>query len=162
MSSDTLFREHVAKLLQGGQAYAPFDEIVAHFPEKEINTPFPNGKYSAWDLLEHIRLTQFDILDFMRSPQYVEPQWPKDYWPKAKKKATKKEWDKTLTDYKRDVQDLLAILNDPQIDLTANVPNGSGQTYLREFLLVADHTSYHLGEFSIMRQAMQTWSKDHS
>ncbi len=156
---DKFFREHITKILQGGVVYAPFDEIVADFPGKEINTIFPKGTYSAWDLLEHIRRTQIDILEFMRNPKYVEPEWPKDYWPDVKKKATIKDWQNTITNYKKELQDLISLLNDPKIDLSAKVPNGSSQTYLREFLLVADHTSYHLGEFSIMRQTMNTWGK---
>ena len=101
----------------------------------------------------------FDILDFMINPKYIEPEWPKDYWPKPSQKATKKDWDKTITDFKKDLAALLKMVKDPKIDFSAKIPKGSGQTFLREFLLVADHNSYHLGEFSIMRQVMGTWRK---
>lgn len=161
MDKDKILREHIVKLLSGGQAYAPFDAIIKDFPEDHLNTIFPNGTYSAWHLLEHIRRTQNDILAFMVNPDYQEKNWPEDYWPEKGEKATKKEWDKTVAGFKNDMDQLQKMAGDPNVDLYVKIKWGDGQTNLREFLLVADHNSYHLGEFSIMRQVMKTWRKQH-
>lgn len=155
-------RKHLVKLLKGGNAYSPFEEIVADFPEDHMNTLFPNGSYNPWELLEHIRLTQEDILDFMINSDYSEPNWPVDYWPKTQKKVTKKDWVNTIKQIKQDIQKTQEMVMNRKIDLYAKVPKGDGQTFLREFLLVADHNSYHLGEFSIMRQVMRTWRHGHT
>ncbi len=161
MNNDTILRNHLLNLLKGGMAYMPFDEVVANFPESSINKLFPNGNYSSWHLLEHIRLTQADILDFMVNSKYIEPDWPKDYWPKSSEKAAKADWNNTISMFKKDLQKLQKMVKDPKINLYAKVPRGTGQTFLREFLLVADHNSYHLGEFAIMRQINSTWPKKH-
>src|SRR5664279_1147167 len=160
MDHDKILREHIVNLLQGGQAYAPFEEIVKGFPEEHINTIFPNGNYSAWHLLEHIRRTQEDILDFMKNPKYIEKEWPKDYWPETHEKATIKDWEKTISGFKADLQELQKMALDPKINLYEKIPHGTGQTNLREFLLVADHNAYHLGEFAIMRQVQKTWGNN--
>jgi hypothetical protein len=156
---DLALREHLLNLLKGGQAYMPFDHAVKDFLIQEMNTIFPNGTYSAWDLLEHIRITQNDILEFIVSSKYKEKQWPKDYWPDPKKNATQKDWDNTIKEYKADLEKLKNIVLDEKINLYAKIPHGDGQTNLREILLVADHTAYHIGEFAIMRQIMNTWNK---
>ncbi len=134
-----------------------FDDAVKDFPMNEINTTFSNGIYSAWDLLEHIRRTQSDILEFIVSPKYKEKEWSKDYWPDPKKKAHAKDWGKTINQYKADLKQLKNMVSDEKTDLYAKITNGDGQTILREMMLVADHTSYHIGEFAIMRQVMGTW-----
>lgn len=154
---DFFLREQVVNNLKGAQAHMPFADAVKDFPLEHINDVFPNGEYTFWHLLEHIRFTQKDILDFMVDPGYIEPEWPKDYWPEKNKKATKEDWKKTVADYEADVQKLISLAQDPKIDLSAKVPKGTGQIYLREFLLVADHTSYHIGEFAIMRQVLKLW-----
>ena len=161
MNSDKILREHLFSLLRGGNAYMPFSEAVADFPQKHMNTIFPNGTYSSWDLLEHIRITQWDILDFMKNPNYKEITWPDDYWPPKEKKATKKEWEQTIKQFQNDLEELQKIAKNPKTDLYAKIPHGTGQTILREILLVADHNAYHIGEFTIMRQAMKTWPKNH-
>src|SRR5258708_37983002 len=119
MNNDKALREHVLILLKGGLSYSPFDEIVADFPEEHMNNPYPNGTYSAWGLLEHIRLTQVDILNFMADPNYKEPHWPDDYWPKRGSKGTKKDWGKTLAQFRRDLLALQRMVTDPKIDLFA-------------------------------------------
>lgn len=161
MNSEQILRKQLVQMLAGGNAYGTFEEIVKDFPTGTINDLFPNGDYSAWALLEHIRLTQRDILDFMIDPKYKEPQWPQDYWPKKNKKATKSDWDKTIQGFTTDLKKLQTIAKDPKVDLYSKIAWGSGQTILREILLVSEHNSYHLGEFSIMRQVMGTWSKSH-
>ena len=161
MNPDSAIREQLITLLKGGEAHMPLKEAASEFPEKYINTLFPNGTYSPWALLEHIRITQWDILDFIRNPNYAEISWPDDYWPQKNKKATKKEWDNSLSQFEKDVLELEKIVKNPKTDLYVKIPHGDGQTILREILLVTDHNAYHIGEFAIMRQAMKTWGKDH-
>jgi hypothetical protein len=154
---DTLLREQLLHLLNGGNAHMTLEEAVADYPVESMNTRFPNGDYSPWSLLEHIRLSQWDILDFMRNPEYQEREWPREYWPSPSTQASEADWKETLASFQRDMQAIQDIAMDPQIDLHARIPWGTGQTILRELLLVADHNAYHIGEFAIMRQAMGTW-----
>lgn len=135
------------------------DEAVRNYPLAKINDEFPNGEYSSWQLLEHIRRTQNDILNFIINPHYQELDWPKDYWPARKEKAAQKDWDKTIALFKKDFRELVKIIDNPKTDLFAKIRWGDGQTILREILLVADHNAYHIGEFAIMRQVMNTWNK---
>lgn len=158
---DKELRAHVTALLNGGNAHMTFDEAIKDFPESAMNTVFVNGTYTFWDLLEHIRRTQSDILEFVVGP-YKEKEWPKDYWPPEGKKATKEDWKKTVDGYRKDLKALVEITNDPETDLYSRIKWGDGQTVLREMLLVADHSAYHIGEFAIMRQAMKNWGKSHT
>lgn len=161
MESDRLLREHLAELLAHGHAHMSFAEAVAEYPMERINALFPHGSYSAWHLLEHLRLTQWDILDFIRNPRYQEPTWPQDYWPASDHQATPDDWQKTIQSFLADQQALLAITQDPNTDLWAPIPQGTGQTIVREIMVVVDHNAYHIGEFAIMRQAMETWGSGH-
>jgi len=160
-TTDTLLREQLLQLLNGGNAHMTLDEAVADYPVASMNTLFPNGDYTSWQLLEHIRLSQWDILDFIRNPEYQELEWPKEYWPPPSAQASEADWNETLASFQRDMQALQAIALDPQIDLHARIPWGTGQTVLRELLLVADHNAYHIGEFAVMRQVMGTWGSNH-
>ena len=134
-------------------------EAVENYPVSKINDIFPNGEYSSWHLLEHIRRTQNDILNFIVNPNYEELNWPKDYWPERNEKANQKDWDKTIEAFEKDIAALEKIAQDPKTDLYAKIVWGDGQTVLREILLVADHNAYHIGEFAIMRQVMKTWKR---
>ncbi len=154
-----VIRENIVHLLRGDQAHMPFEEAVKGFPKPAMNTIFPNGTYSAWALIEHMRFTQHDILDFMVNPHYNEPKWPDDYWPSVNDMVTKNEWDKTVEEFIADRKKLQELALDETIDLTAKIPQGTHQTYLREFHLVADHNAYHLGELAIMRQTLNAWKK---
>ena len=156
-TTDTLLREQLLHLLNGGNAHMTLDEAVADYPVASMNTPFPNGEYTSWHLLEHVRLSQWDILDFIRNPEYQEREWPKDYWPPQTAVASEADWNETLGEFQRDMEALQAIARDPQIDLHARIPWGTGQTVLRELLLVADHNAYHIGEFGILRQVVKNW-----
>lgn len=157
MPSDQVLREQLLGLLRGGQAYSPFDHAVSDFPMAHINTRPTNLDYSFWFLLEHIRFAQWDILDYIRNPNYVWRKWPEDYWPRSGEQADEAKWRKTISDFHADIQALEAIVRDPAIDLTAPLPHAPQHTYLREILLVADHNAYHLGEFGILRQVMGLW-----
>jgi hypothetical protein len=162
MPSNEPLREELVFLLDHGNAHMSFEEAVADYPMEQINTPFPNGGYSSWHLLEHLRLTQWDILDFIRNPHYQERAWPQEYWPPRDQQASPDDWQRTIRDFLADRQALRAIAMDPQNDLWAPIPQGAGQTIAREIMVVADHNAYHLGEFAIMRQVMVTWASTHS
>ena len=159
MNSDELLREQLVVVLHGGETHMTFEEAVKDFPEEAINNVFPHGEYSTWGLLEHLRLTQRDILDFSINPKYKEPKWPDDYWPKKGEKATKAMWDTSVKNFIKDLKELEKLAEDPKTDLYAKIPWGTGQTILREILHVADHNAYHIGELAIMRQTMNTWKK---
>jgi hypothetical protein len=161
MITDDALRQHVLELLRGDHAHLPLDAAVADFPLDQINTRVPHGVYTPWQLLEHIRLTQRDILEFMTNPEYHESKWPLEYWPPREARATPAQWQATIDGFHADLRALEALVHDPSTDLGARIPQGTGQTPLREFLLVADHTAYHLGEFAILRQVMGTWPASH-
>lgn len=161
MSTGDPLRDELLTLLTPGNAHMPFEEAVVGFPTEHINTLFPNGSYTPWHLLEHLRISQWDILDFIRNPDYQEMAWPKDYWPPQNQQATPEDWSRTIAAFQEDMRALQAIVRNPDTDLLAKIPHGTGQTILREILTVADHNAYHIGEFAIMRQAMGTWGADH-
>ena len=161
MSAEHILREQLVQLLTESHAHMQFEEAVADFPAEHINTVFPNGTYTPWHLLEHLRLAQEDILDFIRNPSYQEREWPKDYWPAPDQKGTMEEWQRTIAAFQADRRALVALARDPATGLYAPSPHGTCQTILRELLLVADHNAYHTGEFAIMRQIMGTWGASH-
>ena len=150
-------RDEVLFLLRRGNAHMSFDEAVADFPLERSNERPPHVPYSSWQLLEHLRITQRDILDFIRDPDYRAGAWPDDYWPAPDATTDAAGWARTLADFRADATALAALADDPERDLHAAIPWGDGQTLLRELLVVADHNAYHLGEFAILRQVMGTW-----
>jgi hypothetical protein len=154
-------REELVFHLVKGHAHMPLEEAVAEFPMERINDVFPNGTYSAWALLEHIRISQWDILDFVRNKDYVYIEWPKDYWPEPGTTATPEQWQACLDAFLADRQALVDIIRDPGTDLYERIPWGEGQTTMREILVVTDHNAYHVGEFAGMRQVMDTWGPGH-
>ena len=159
--TDKALRAQIKALLQGGNAHMSFDDAVAKFPMEYINTNPPNVSYTPWHLLEHLRITQWDILEFIRNPKHVSPDWPKGYWPAKDAQADQAAWTKTIAAFHADLEALVQLANDTSVDLYTPLPHGSGQNVLREFLLVADHNAYHIGEFAILRQVMGTW-RDHT
>ena len=132
-------------------------EAVKNFPVKQINTKPTNVSYSFWQLLEHIRITQADIIEFMENPKYKEIQWPNDYWPKPDAMATQSQWKKTIAAIEKYMKTLNAMAGNPHVKLFDKIPHGTGQTYYREFIVVGNHNSYHIGEFAILRQVMKLW-----
>ena len=159
MSSDQVVRDQLLALLNGGNAHMPFEEAVADFPAKHFNTIPPNITYSPWNILEHLRLAQWDILDFIRNPDYVTPEWPKDYWPDPAETADQEQWDKTINLFLSDAGSLREIVSDPETDLYAPIPHAPDYTIFREILVGSDHNAYHIGEFAILRQVMGTWQQ---
>jgi hypothetical protein len=161
MDRDKILRENLLALLTGEYARASFRDVVEEFPMGKINENLPNADYTPWALLEHIRIAQEDIVDFIKNPNYREKEWPKDYWPEAGKKASPADWEKTIKGFERDFNELEGIVRDPQTDFYKAIPWGGGITILREIVTVANHNAFHLGEFAIMRQAMGTWGRSH-
>jgi DinB family protein len=150
-------RAAIARLLDWEDAHASFDKVVSGLPRK-VQGQVPAGlPYSPWQLLEHLRLTQHDILDFCLNPAYKELRWPEDYWPKDASPPSADAWDKSVAGFREDRKALKQLALNPSIDLLGKVPAGEDQTYLRELLLVADHTAYHLGELVVVRRALGAW-----
>ena len=150
-------REQIARILDWEDGHAGFDSAVKGLAPALRGRVPPGLPYSPWQLVEHIRLTQADILEFCRAPHYEEKAWPKDYWPEGAEPSSAKAWDESIAAFRRDRADLAALTVDEKTDLTARVPNGDGQTYLREVLLVADHTAYHVGELIVLRRLLGAW-----
>ncbi len=160
--NDRAAREQLAEMLAGRGAHMSLAEAVADFPSEQMNELPPNVPYTPWQLLEHIRLTQRDILDYVRDPAgYRDRRWPDDYWPDREAETDVDGWEATLAGYADDLAALRAIVLDPSIDPTAPLPHTPGHTVMREARLVADHTAYHVGEFAILRQVMGTWPPGH-
>ncbi len=157
MSADEIIRDQLLALLRGGNAHMPFAEAVANFPLEHINTHPPHVPYSFWHLLEHLRLTQWDILDFIRNPDYQYVPWPTGYWPAPETQADEAQWNQTIAGFHADLQALEQLVRDPQTDLTAPIPHAPDYTIFREILLVADHNAYHIGELGILRQIAGLW-----
>jgi hypothetical protein len=156
--SDTELRNQLVKMLTVQQAHMGLEQAIKNFPAKDFNTRPPNVEYTFWHLMEHLRITQWDILDYCRNSNYQSIQWPRDYWPAKDATTDEKGWQHTLDQFKADLSELVAIAKNPQTDLYAPIPHGSdGHNILREILVVADHNAYHIGEFGILRQVVKNW-----
>lgn len=154
MDQDKSLREHLLYLLRGGGAHVDFETVVADFPVASINERVGQVPYTAWQVLEHLRLAQWDILEFSRDAAHVSPPWPEGYWPAAGAQASADEWSASLDAFRADLRALESIVEDPAIDLYAAIPHGEGQTILREILLVADHNAYHLGVLVTLKRLL--------
>src|SRR5215470_16380415 len=143
MRSDRALRAELVKFLRTEGAHTSLADAVKKFPVKDINRRPPHVPYTFWQLLEHIRIAQWDILDFIRNPNYEELRFPQDYWPAR---------------YHSDLEEMIALVKHPKTDLHARIPHGDGQTVLREAMLIVDHTAYHVGELGILRQVVNNWT----
>ena len=161
MTDDDALRRELIRLLDGLDARMPFDEAVADFPDKAMNERAPNVEYTPWHIIEHIRLTQADILEYVQGEGYVEKTWPDEYWPPRDAVATRARWETSIEGFRSDVEALKAIVRDPARDLNAVLPDTPGHTLLREVRIVGDHNAYHIGEFAALRQVMGTWGAGH-
>ena len=159
MNTDEVVRKQLLQLLRGGNAHMPYDQAVADFPMDAVNIQPPNVPYTPWHLLEHMCITQWDILEFIRDPDHVSPSWPDEYWPAQDAQATPEDWKATIQSFRADLKALQDIVSDPETDLYAPIPHAKDYTIFREILVVSDHSAYHIGEFGILRQVMGTWSK---
>ncbi|MGH7547589.1 MAG: DinB family protein [Gemmatimonadales bacterium] len=148
----------MTRLLSWRDAHADFDAAVADLPPNVRGVVSPGLPYSPWQLVEHMRRTQADILAFCERPDYRELEWPADYWPAAAAPPDAQAWDASIAAFRRDRAALERMIADPACDLFAKVPAGTGQTLLREVLLVADHTAYHVGQLVALRRLLGQWA----
>ncbi len=145
-------REQVLYLLGGGGAHMDFDQIVNGFPAAARGKRARGAPHTAWELLEHMRIAQWDILEFSRNARHVSPEWPKGYWPQTPAPPNRLAWSKSTAAFRADLEALAGMVGNPGNDLLARIPHGQGQTLLREALLAADHNSYHLGQLMLLRR----------
>jgi uncharacterized damage-inducible protein DinB len=156
-ADDSALREQLIELLHAGNAHAPFDNVVRNFPIELAGVRPANAPHSAWELLEHLRISQHDILRFTQSADYVSPKWPEGYWPPMPAPGKKEQWDESVREFRNDLAAFEALLRDPEQDLFRRIPWGDGQTILREALLLADHNSHHLGQLILVRRLLGAW-----
>jgi hypothetical protein len=151
-------RTQLAKALDWGHAHVDFDKAVDGLPARLRGRRVKGLPHSPWEILEHLRIAQHDILDFCRNARYVELKWPDDYWPPAPAPPTGKAWDHSIAAFRRDRNALKTLATNPKIRLTKRIPHGSGQTYLREVLLILDHNAYHVAELVVLRRLLGAWA----
>ncbi len=154
MDHDKTLRDHLLKLLSGRQAHIDLETALSSMPA-ELQGKKPEGApHTPWQLLEHMRIAQWDILEFSRSPEHVSPEFPKGYWPSGETPPDEDAWNKSVSAFHADLQAMMSLVADPSTDLYTPIPHGTGQTVLREALLVADHNAYHLGQWVWLRRVM--------
>ena len=154
MKTDPL-RQHLVNLLSKAEAHVDLESSLKDFP-RELRGKKPEGSpHSPWQLLEHIRIAQWDILEFSKDARHKSPKWPDDYWPETEAPPDDKAWDKSVKQVLADLKEMSNLVNDPKRDLFAPLPHGDGQTLLREALLVADHNAYHLGQLVLIRRILE-------
>ena len=156
MSDDQALRAQLRRILDWEDAHASFDRALAGLPARLRGTAPEGWAHSAWQLLEHLRICQHDILDFCRNPKYVEVPM-ESYWPKSAAPPSARAWDESIAAFRRDRDELKKLAADRGLDLFARIPHGTGQTYLRELLLVADHNAYHVGQLVALRRRLGNW-----
>jgi len=154
---DKSLREHLLYLLSGGGAHARFEDVVKGLPEKVRGLKPAGLPHSAWMLLEHMRLAQWDILEFSRNAKHVSSPWPEGYWPKSEAPPSPGAWDKSVRQFRKDSKTMQELVANPRTELYARIPWSDGQTILREALLVADHNAYHLGQLVDLRRILSSW-----
>ncbi len=159
MTDSSALRKHLLYLLGGGGAHVDFDSAIAGWPAKLRGTKPKGLPHTAWQLLEHLRIAQWDILEFSRNPNHVSPEWPEGYWPKTDAPPGPAAWNKSISTIRADLKAMMSLVKSPRRDLFARIPHGEGQTILREALLVADHNAYHLAELVYLRRALGAWRR---
>jgi len=147
-------RDHVLYVLRGEGAHIAFDDFVADFPIARCGERVEGLPYTAWQVLGHMRIALWDILEFSRDAKHVSPKWPEGYWPPHDQEGTPELWNETVEKFRDDLKQMQDLVADASTDLVAKIPHGTGQTILREALLVADHNSYHLGVLLAMSRIL--------
>ncbi len=154
---DASLRQHLLDLLTGGHAHADFEAAIGNIPPARRGERPQGAAHSPWEVLEHMRIAQWDILEFSRDSSHNSPDWPGGYWPATPAPPDEKAWERSIRAFRRDLKAMCDLVADPSIDLHTRIPHGDGQTILREALLVADHNSYHLGEVIVVRRLLGSW-----
>lgn len=154
--SDQALRDHVLYVLRGEGAHITFEDFAADFPAELCGERVEGLPYTAWQVLEHMRIAQWDILEFSRDSKHVSPKWPDGYWPPQDQVGTAAQWQETANKFRNDLKQMEELVSNPSSDLFAGIPHGTGQTILREALLVADHNSYHLGALVVMGRILKS------
>lgn len=152
---DASLRKHLLYLLRGGGAHLSFDDLVNSFPPDLCNRRIEGLPYTAWQVLEHMRIAQSDILEFSRDANHVSPEFPKGYWPGPDQLGSPELWQRTVDEFRKDLQAMETLIEDASTDLHARIAHGDGQTILREALLLADHNAYHLGVLAVMARLLK-------
>jgi DinB family protein len=153
-SLDQPLRDQLLDLLNGGQAHATFDSAMGDWPVQLAGVKVANFPHTAWMLLEHMRIGQWDILEFSRNPKHVSPKWPEEYWPGSEAPPDEKAWKASMAAFKKNLRSMEQLVANRKTDLNAHIPWGDGQTILREALLLADHNAYHLGQLVMLRKCI--------
>ena len=156
-NEDRSLREHLLELLQGGSAHTRFDDVIKRVPAKLYGAKATGLPHSPWMLLEHLRIAQWDILEFSRNPKHKSPKWPQGYWPNADAPPRAGAWTKSVATFRQDLKEMESLIMNPKTDLYAPLPWGDGQTILREAMLIADHNAYHIGELVMLRRMLGAW-----
>jgi uncharacterized damage-inducible protein DinB len=154
---DHAIRHELSVFLRGDQAHANLDAAVKNMPASLLDKKPAGSPHNAWQMLEHIRITLRDLLEFCTNPKYQAQKWPDDYWPAHESPQSSAAWDHSVAAIHKDLKALDHLLKDQKTDLTANIPWGDGQTILREILLAGDHTSYHIGQLVMLRKQLGAW-----
>lgn len=156
---DRSLREHLVALLGEGHAHVTFKDAIGDWPVEQRGGKPPGQPFTPWRVLEHIRISQWDILEFTKSAKHVSPDWPAGYWPVGDAPPDKAAWDKSVAQVERDLGEMQRLVGDPTIDLFAKIPHGTGQTVLREALVLADHNAYHGGQLVLLRRLLGAWKR---
>ncbi|HEV2855988.1 MAG TPA: DinB family protein [Thermoanaerobaculia bacterium] len=154
---DRSLRDHLLELLRGGSAHLTLDKGIGGLPPELRGKKAPGLPHTVWQLLEHLRIAQWDILELSRDKDHVSPDWPSGYWPATEAPPDDTAWERSVGTVRRELREMQNLVADPKTDLHAKIPWGDGQTILREALLVADHNAYHLGQIVSVRQALGAW-----
>lgn len=157
IDKEAVLREHLVALLGGRDAHATFDDAISDFPAGLRGKKVKGLPYSAWMLLEHMRIAQWDILQFSRKSEHKSPKWPEGYWPESADPPSSAAWEKGIRSFRDDLKAMQKLVSDSKTDLYARLPWGDGQTILREALLVADHNAYHVGQLVALRRLLGDW-----
>jgi DinB family protein len=159
MPVDKALRQHVLALLKGGNAHLDFDTAVRDFPAKLQGKRPKGAEHSPWEVLEHLRIAQWDILGFSRDPKHKSPKFPAGYWPRTQAPPDEARWKRSVESFRADHKAMCELVADESTDLFAKIPHGEGQTILREALVLADHNAYHLGELVLLRRLLGAWKE---
>jgi len=157
MDTDKALRKHLVDLLQGGSAHVKCDDAIENVPAELRGQKTANLPHSAWMLLEHMRIAQWDILEFSRNRKHKSPVWPKGYWPASDDPPSEAQWGASIKQFHSDLKEMEDLVKNPKTDLFAKIPWGDGQTILREALLLADHNAYHLAQIVDVRRLLGAW-----